>query len=64
VHLAGVREVGEKTQTMAHIMMNTRTGRCAAQAAAVGVAMDLTTRKAVAIPEARRARLQSMRLRE
>lgn len=64
VHLAGVREVGEKTQTMAHIMMNTRTGRCAAQAAAVGVAMDLTTRKAVTIPEARRARLQSMRLRE
>jgi acyl-CoA thioester hydrolase len=63
VHLAGVRSVGEKTQTMAHIMMNTRTGACAAQAGAVGVAMDLTTRKAVAIPETRRARLQTMLLR-
>jgi hypothetical protein len=33
------------------------------QAAAIGVSMDLVTRRAIAIPEARRARLEALMLR-
>jgi len=62
-HLSGVRAIAEKTQTMAHVLINERTGRCAASAAAIGVAMDLQTRKAVAIPPERRARLEQLLLR-
>lgn len=62
-HLSGVRAIAEKTQTMAHVLINERTGRCAASAAAIGVAMDLQTRRAVAIPPERRARLERLLLR-
>ena len=63
-HLSGVRAIAAKTQTMAHVVINERTGRCAASAAAIGVAMDLQTRKAVAIAPERRARLEKLLLRE
>jgi len=62
-HLSGVRAIAEKTQTMAHVLINERTGHCAASAAAIGVAMNLQTRKAVAIPPERRARLERLLLR-
>jgi acyl-CoA thioester hydrolase len=62
-HLSGVRAIAAKTQTMAHVVINERTGRCAASAAAIGVAMDLTTRRAVAIPPERRLRLEKLLLR-
>jgi acyl-CoA thioester hydrolase len=62
-HLSGVRALAAKTQTMAHVVINQRTGRCAASAAAVGVGMDLQTRKAVPIQPERRARLEKLLLR-
>jgi acyl-CoA thioester hydrolase len=62
-HLSGVRAVAAKTQTMAHLVISERTGRIAASAAAIGVAMDLQTRKAVAISPERRARLERLLLR-
>jgi acyl-CoA thioester hydrolase len=61
-HLSGVRAIAAKTQTMSHIIINGRSGACAASATAVGVAMDLTTRRAVAIAPARRARLERLLL--
>jgi acyl-CoA thioester hydrolase len=61
-HLSGIRALASKTQTMAHALINARTGRCAASATAVGVAMDLQTRKAVPISDHRRARLEQLLL--
>ena len=63
-HLSGVRALAAKTQTMAHVVISERTGRCAASASAIGVGMDLRTRKAVAIPPERRARLEQLLLKE
>jgi len=62
-HLSGIRAIAAKTQTMSHVIINGRTGACAASATAVGVAMDLTTRKAVPIAPERRARLEGLLLR-
>ncbi|MBX3706356.1 MAG: hypothetical protein KF911_06925 [Pseudomonadales bacterium] len=62
-HLSGIRAIGAKTQTMAHVLINRRTGHAAASATAVGVAMDLVTRKAVPIAPERRARLERFLLR-
>jgi acyl-CoA thioester hydrolase len=59
-HLSGIRSLGNKTQTMTHVVIDETTGRCAATADAVGVAMDLTTRRAVPISEERRRRLESL----
>jgi acyl-CoA thioester hydrolase len=61
-HLSGVRALGSKTQQMSHLLYN-EDGRLAARAEAVGVAMDLTTRKAVPISEQRRERLEPLLLR-
>ena len=61
-HLSGIRALASKTQTMAHALINARTGRCAASATAIGVSMDLQTRKAVPISDQRRARLEQMLL--
>jgi acyl-CoA thioester hydrolase len=63
IHLSGVSAIADKTQRMAHVLINARTGTCAMQAAAIGVSMDLVTRRAIAIPEARRARLAELMLR-
>jgi acyl-CoA thioesterase FadM len=49
---------------MAHVVINERTGAAASSAVAIGVAMDLVTRKSVAIPPARRARLEALLLRD
>ena len=61
-HLSGVRALGNKTQNMAHVVIDETAGRCAATAEAVGVAMDLQTRKAVPISDERRRRLEGMLL--
>lgn len=63
IHLSGVSAIAEKTQRMSHVLINARTGTCAMQAAAIGVSMDLVTRRAIAIPAARRARLEALMLR-
>jgi acyl-CoA thioesterase FadM len=61
--LSGVRALGNKTQHMAHLLYDETAGRIAVTAEAVGVAMDLTTRRAVAISPERRARLEPLLLR-
>jgi len=61
-HLSGVRALGNKTQNMAHVVIDETAGRCAATAEAVGVAMDLQTRRAVPISDARRQRLEKLLL--
>jgi acyl-CoA thioester hydrolase len=61
--LSGVRMLGNKTQQMAHVLFDESRDRVAATVEAVGVAMDLTTRKAVTISADRRAHLESLRLR-
>lgn len=60
---SGVRAIGGKTQQMAHVIYDEVRGRVAATMEAVGVAMDLTTRRAVAISDERRAYLQQLLLR-
>ena len=60
--LSGVRSLGNKTQQMAHLLYDETHGRLAASAEAVGVAMDLTTRRAVPISPERRARLEALLL--
>jgi len=62
-HMSGVRSLGNKTQNMAHVVIDETTGRCAATAEAVGVAMDLNSRKAVPISPERRRRLEALLLR-
>lgn len=61
--LSGVRAMGSKTQNMSHLIYDEDSGCFAATAEAVGVAMDLTTRKAVPISAERRSRLEPLLLR-
>jgi acyl-CoA thioester hydrolase len=61
--LSGVRAIGGKTQQMAHVIYDETRGRVAATMEAVGVAMDLETRRAVAISDERRAHLEQLLLR-
>ncbi len=62
-HLSGIRSLGNKTQNMAHAVIDETAGRCAATAEAVGVAMDLATRRAVPISQERRQRLERLMIR-
>lgn len=63
VQLSGVRALGNKTQQMAHLLFDESRRRVAAAVEAVGVAMDLTTRRAVVISPERRRHLESLLLR-
>lgn len=62
-HLSGIREIGNKTQHMVHLLINESRAEVAVRAEAVGVAMDLETRKAVPVSTARRAQLETLRVR-
>lgn len=62
-HLSGIRKIGNKTQHMVHLLLNDSRGEIAVRAEAVGVAMDLRTRKAVPISETRRAQLEALQVR-
>ena len=61
-HVSGIRALGNKTQHMVHMLYSENRSALVASAEAVGVAMDLTTRKAVPITQARRARLEPLLL--
>lgn len=61
-HLSGIREIGNKTQHMVHLLINESRDEVAVRAEAIGVGMDLETRKAVPISEARRAQLETLRV--
>jgi acyl-CoA thioester hydrolase len=60
--LSGIRSLGAKTQYMVHLMFNETTGELALSAEAVGVAMDLETRKAVPVSDRRRAQMLDLML--
>ena len=60
---SGVAAVGRKTQHFVHLFFDEVTRACVATAQAIAVAMDLKTRKAIELPEARRHRIQERLLR-
>jgi acyl-CoA thioester hydrolase len=62
--LSGLRALGNKTQHMAHLLYDHASGEIAASIEAVGVAMDLGTRRAVPIAPERRGRLTPLLLRD
>ncbi|MBU6443804.1 MAG: thioesterase [Alphaproteobacteria bacterium] len=57
---SGLKAVGGKTYVWAHWLFDWETGEALASAEAVAVAMDLSTRKAIALPDDFRARLDSL----
>jgi acyl-CoA thioester hydrolase len=57
---SGLRSVSSKTYIWCHWLFDAQSGECFATAEAVAVAMDLTTRKAIEIPSAMRAQLESL----
>ena len=61
--LSGIRAVANKTQHMVHAIVNETRGEIAARAEAIGVAMDLETRRAVPIDAPRRAALERLMVR-
>jgi len=63
-HLAGIRGLGAKTQHIAHLLFDDAGGALCASADAVAIAMDLESRRAVAIPPERRAWLEGLLIRE
>jgi acyl-CoA thioester hydrolase len=60
---SGIAEAGRKTQHFVHLFFDEATRACAATAHGIAVAMDLETRKAIELPEARRRRIQAGLLR-
>lgn len=56
---SGLKHVGPKTYTWAHWMFDLETGKAVATAEAVAVTLDLVARKAIGIPDAMRAHLES-----
>jgi len=57
---SGLKNVGPKTYTWCHWLFDLETGEAVATAEAVAIALDLTTRKAIPIPEEMRANLESL----
>jgi acyl-CoA thioester hydrolase len=62
-HVSGIRAVANKTQHMVHMIFNETTGELSARAEVIGVAMDLSSRRAVPISAERRERMNRLMLR-
>jgi len=60
---SGIAAVGRKTQHIVHLFYDELSRACVASAEGVAVAMDLRTRRAVELPEARREKIQARLLR-
>ncbi len=58
--VSGLRALGSKTATWTHLLHDGETGEPVAAAEAVGVALDLVARKAIALPPERRAALEAL----
>lgn len=56
---SGFNQIGDKTFTHCHWLFDLETGAAVASAEAVGITLDLAARKAMPMPEAMRANLQS-----
>ncbi len=59
-HVSGIRHIGNKTQHMVHLLIAENREAIAVRAEAIGVGMDLSTRRAVPISDARRIQLQKL----
>lgn len=57
---SGLRAIGSKTYIWAHWLFDLETGDAVATSEAVAVAMDMTTRKAIPLPDEMRARLEPL----
>ncbi len=60
---SGIAAAGRKTQHFVHLFFDEVTHACAATAQGIAVAVDLKTRKAIELPEARRRRIEKRLLR-
>jgi acyl-CoA thioester hydrolase len=60
---SGIAAAGRKTQHFVHLFFDEVSRACVATAQGVAVAMDLKTRKAIVLPEARRRRIEAGLLR-
>jgi len=61
-HLAGIHELGNKTQSICHLMFGSTNHQLAVSAEALAISMDWTTRKSIAIPAERRQRIEALKL--
>ena len=59
-NLSGIVDIGNKTMTLSHLLINESSGECAASAQALTIAMDLQTRRSAPISESRRARMAQL----
>ncbi|MEP5927661.1 MAG: acyl-ACP thioesterase [Nitratireductor sp.] len=57
---SGLKQVGPKTYTWCHWLFDVESGEAVATAEAVAIALDLTTRKAIPIPDEMRTNLESL----
>ncbi|NIJ42924.1 acyl-CoA thioester hydrolase [Parvibaculum indicum] len=57
---SGLKDVGNKTYTWCHWLFDLETGKAVATAEAVAIALDLETRKAIAIPDEMRTQLEGL----
>tara|TARA_R110002073_G_scaffold37621_6_gene108396 strand:+ start:9330 stop:10205 length:876 start_codon:yes stop_codon:yes gene_type:complete len=62
--LSGIKSLSEKLQHFVHILFDVDTGQMVTGAEALAISMDLVARKSIPIPEARRARMQSLLLQQ
>ena len=60
---SGIAAAGRKTQHFVHLFFDEVTRACVATAQGIAVAIDLKTRKAIELPEARRRRIEKRLLR-
>ncbi len=60
--LAGIHGLGNKTQNICHLIYDAANGQLLVSAEALSISMDLTSRKSIAIPAARRERINSLLL--
>ena len=61
-HLSGIRDIGNKTQHMVHLLVCESRDEVVVRAEAIGVGMDLQTRKAVPISDVRRRQLETLKI--
>lgn len=60
--LAGIHALGNKTQNICHLIYDAANGHLLVSAEALSISMDLTSRKSIAIPAARRERITALLL--
>lgn len=58
--LSGVKSLQEKTQVFVHTLFNADTGELVTGSEALAISMDLVARRAIAIPEDKRARMSEL----